>query len=174
MAINDTNNTIPAEHRLAAGRNFAQRNEKQKDFNPAEEDQIAAVPPGTNTITAATQTALDLKQDLNAKLTTYVGTKIYRALLAQAATTAPTATVLENTLGGTVVWSYVSTGTYRATLAGVFTSAKTLTIISGDSGYILSAARITNDVVQVTAKSDPGTGSDDAMTITSLSITVYP
>ena len=31
--------------------------------------------------------------------------KVYRALLSQTGTAAPTATVLENTLGGTVVWT---------------------------------------------------------------------
>lgn len=51
---------------------------------------------------------------------------VYTALLTQSGTDAPVATVLENTLGGTVVWSYVSTGTYRATLSGAFTSNKTV------------------------------------------------
>lgn len=51
--------------------------------------------------------------------------KVYTALLTQSGTDAPTATVLENTFSGTVVWSYVSTGTYRATLSGAFTENKT-------------------------------------------------
>ena len=51
---------------------------------------------------------------------------VYTALLTQTGTDAPVATVLENTLGGTVVWSYVSTGTYRATLASAFTADKTV------------------------------------------------
>ena len=42
--------------------------------------------------------------------------KVYTALLSQLGTDAPVATVLENTLGGDIVWSYVSEGTYSATI----------------------------------------------------------
>lgn len=38
--------------------------------------------------------------------------KVYTALLTQTGTSAPVATVLENTLGVTPVWSYLSTGVY--------------------------------------------------------------
>jgi hypothetical protein len=51
--------------------------------------------------------------------------KVYTALLTQTGTDAPVATVLENTLGGTVVWSYFGLGDYFATLSGVFTENKT-------------------------------------------------
>jgi len=50
----------------------------------------------------------------------------YVALLSQDGTSAPTATVLENTLGGTVVWSYSDVGVYIATLANTFTDGKTV------------------------------------------------
>lgn len=53
------------------------------------------------------------------------GVKKYVALLSQSGTDAPVATVLENTLGGTVVWSYDDVGSYIATLAGVFAANKT-------------------------------------------------
>ena len=39
--------------------------------------------------------------------------KVYTALLTQSETDAPVATVLENTLGGEVVWSYMSEGFYK-------------------------------------------------------------
>jgi len=48
----------------------------------------------------------------------------YVALLTQSGTSAPTATVLENTLGGTVVWSYLSVGQYVGTLTGAFVENK--------------------------------------------------
>jgi len=51
--------------------------------------------------------------------------KVYTALLTQTGTDAPVATVLENTLGGTVVWSYVAGGRYIGTLSGAFTVNKT-------------------------------------------------
>jgi len=57
--------------------------------------------------------------------------KVYRATLSQTGTSAPVATVLENTLGGTVVWSYLGNASYQATLAGGFTVGKT--IISPDN-----------------------------------------
>lgn len=70
--------------------------------------------------------------------------KIYTALLNQSGTSAPTATVLENTLGGTVVWSYDSIGGYTATLSGAFTENKTVVNMmptnyydGGDVGQIL-------------------------------------
>ena len=52
--------------------------------------------------------------------------KVYRALLTQTGTNAPVATVLENTLGGTVVWSYGDVGIYLATLSvPILTADKT-------------------------------------------------
>ena len=51
--------------------------------------------------------------------------KVYRALLTQTGTNAPVATVLENTLGGDVVWTRGLTGIYFGTLAGAFPSGKT-------------------------------------------------
>lgn len=50
--------------------------------------------------------------------------KRYRALITQTGTAAPVATVLENTLGGTLVWTRLTSGTYRGTLTGAFPVAK--------------------------------------------------
>lgn len=57
--------------------------------------------------------------------------RVYTALLTQSGTAAPVATVLENTLGGTVVWSRNDVGTYVATLSGAFTANKTFFLTSG-------------------------------------------
>lgn len=59
------------------------------------------------------------------------GPKVYKALLTQTGASAPVATVLENTLGGTVVWTRTGVGTYEGTLTGAFTIGKTFSI-----GYI--------------------------------------
>lgn len=56
--------------------------------------------------------------------------KVYTAILTQTSTNAPVATVLENTLGGTVVWSYNSVGFYTATLVSAFTTNKTQVFMS--------------------------------------------
>lgn len=45
---------------------------------------------------------------------------VYTAFLAQSGTDAPTATVKQNTLGGTVVWTRAGVGRYVGTLAGAF------------------------------------------------------
>jgi hypothetical protein len=49
--------------------------------------------------------------------------KVYRALMTQSGTNAPTANVLENTLGN-IVWAYNSIGTYTGTLDGAFSASK--------------------------------------------------
>ena len=58
-------------------------------------------------------------------------TKKYIALLTQEGTNAPVATVLENTLGGTVVWSYQGSGAYQAYLAGGFQDENKIAIFTG-------------------------------------------
>jgi hypothetical protein len=59
--------------------------------------------------------------------------KVYTALLTQSGTTAPVATVLENTIGN-IVWSYSTPGSYLATLTGAFTNGKTFVSITGNAG----------------------------------------
>ncbi|MCA9747523.1 MAG: hypothetical protein KC414_00280, partial [Romboutsia sp.] len=61
--------------------------------------------------------------------------KVYRALVTQSGTSAPTAVVLENTLGGTPVWSYITPGTYRLTLSGAFTLNKTAINIGNNNFF---------------------------------------
>lgn len=61
---------------------------------------------------------------------------VYTALLSQSGTDAPVATVLENTLGGTVVWTRSGIGNYVGTLAGVFTINKTISPLFGTGGGI--------------------------------------
>lgn len=56
--------------------------------------------------------------------------KKYVALITQTGTNNPNALVLENTLGGTVVWTRSSTGVYYGTLTGVFTNLKTWCMIN--------------------------------------------
>ena len=58
----------------------------------------------------------------------------YVALLSQNGTAAPVATVLKNTLGGTVVWTRNVAGEYFGTLVGAFTSGKT-TLFAGSESF---------------------------------------
>ena len=55
--------------------------------------------------------------------------KVYTAILTQADTDAPAAVVLENTLGGAVVWTRNAVGQYFGTLADAFTLNKTFCIL---------------------------------------------
>lgn len=107
-----------------------------------------------------------------------VAVKVYRALLTQATTAAPSATVLENSLGDTVVWARSSTGTYTATLVGAFTSAKTFLITTGEAGTIAALknvliTRTSADVVTVTTGSG-GTLEDSVLSNSPVQILVYP
>lgn len=58
-----------------------------------------------------------------------VGYKEYVALLTQAGTDAPVATVLSNTIGE-IVWTRIITGYYNATSSGLFTPNKTAIVVA--------------------------------------------
>ena len=88
--------------------------------------------------------------------------KKYTALLTQTGTNAPVATVLENTLGGEVVWSYDGVGEYLGTLAGAFPQDKTIRIIGSPTGGIGAQVNCL------------WTGSADIIYIESLDITASP
>jgi len=128
--------------------------------------------------------------DFAAQLVPAPAYKVYTALLTQSGTNAPVATVLENTLGGTVVWSYSGTGSYQATLTGAFTS-KTFFYISSEAGYnngpqiygqeIRTLTRITDDIVVLnniglnfTAGVYSSAGEADNFPNVSIEIRVYP
>ena len=59
--------------------------------------------------------------------------KVYTALLTQSGTNAPVATVLENTLGGDIVWTRLGVGTYQGELISAFEFGKTFVIVSNAS-----------------------------------------
>lgn len=105
--------------------------------------------------------------------------KVYVALLTQSGTNAPVATVLENTLGGTVVWSYNDIGDYAATLNNAFTENKTL-LFFGNANVASDAVkigfyRLTDDVLSLTTADGSDTLANDLMqNSTSIQILVYP
>ncbi|MEO7509328.1 MAG: Ig-like domain-containing protein [Pyrinomonadaceae bacterium] len=107
------------------------------------------------------------------------GLKRYRALLTQTSTGSPTATVLENSLGGTVVWARTGTGTYTGTLSSTFTASKTMVFMGPDwAGNItafsmLKATRTSTSVITIETASI-NTPADGQMTDTSIEILVYP
>jgi hypothetical protein len=107
--------------------------------------------------------------DVMGTLPTY---KIYTALLTQALTLPPTATVLENNLSGNIVWSYNTAGFYVGTLIGAFTANKTACIISGIYIGSSQAIRKDDDTVHVFTDDTLG-GVDNKLEETTLEIRVY-
>ena len=107
--------------------------------------------------------------------------KVYTALLTQVGTNAPTATVLENTLGGTIVWTYNTTGQYVGTLSNAFPVNKTFAVIQNNAnqsgGYTneFSFGRFTDSTLFLnTQRSDStSTGVNNLLYYTSVEIRVY-
>ena len=101
---------------------------------------------------------------------------VYTALLTQSGTDAPVATVLQNTLGGTVVWSRNTTGDFSATLVGAFTTNKTtvLSSINGDqsAGYVILYETPSEDEVKLYQKNNSSVSADQLGC--TVEIRVYP
>lgn len=112
------------------------------------------------------------------------GVKRYVALLSQSGTDDPTAVELENTLGGTVVWTRDTVGVYSGTLAGAFPDPlKTAVIVAGRAGanpaYTTGAEVAPPDAIQlrtvtVSFGNEETIESDDVLQGTVIDIRVYP
>ena len=100
-----------------------------------------------------------------------LGYTVYTALVTQAGTAAPVATVLQNTTGGTIVWSKTGTGAYTATISdSLFTLNKTMVFING--GSATSTANIEwASPTRTTVTLD--TTADSVLTGASLEIRIY-
>ena len=100
--------------------------------------------------------------------------RVYTARLTQSGTNAPVATVLENTLGGTVTFEYTGPGLYNAVLAGAFTINKTTAMLwGGTSSQLFKAFSTTVDRVVLGTYNTAGVVANDQMGITTLEIRVY-
>lgn len=107
------------------------------------------------------------------------GALVYRALLNQTGVAAPTATILQNSLPGTPVWSYVAPGQYFVTLAGVFLANKTfyniLACADATVDAFSSAVRQDNNtLIIITGSVGGGIGTDGRLLNTPFEILVYP
>jgi hypothetical protein len=100
--------------------------------------------------------------------------KVYTALLTQSGEAAPVATVLENTLGGTVVWARDDTGVYVATLSGAFTNNKTFIYCYNASAAFVFAIRLNADTISIsTYFPDSDTPADGKLSANPIEIRVY-
>ena len=116
------------------------------------------------------------------------GVKVYRALLTQRNTNAPTATVQENTLGADVTWVYSDTGIYVAELAlPVLTAGKTCLpplnasqTMEGSSQFVVTSFYYTDStqLAVQTAIADIAAGTltltDELLADSYVQIIVYP
>jgi len=106
--------------------------------------------------------------------------KVYTALLTQSGTDAPVATVLENTLGGTLVWTRYSAGIYKATLSSVFTENKTVVYPDYAVGYYINnlsttirGSRVSSNDISI-EYSGGVDFSDEGISNVLIEIRVYP
>jgi hypothetical protein len=104
--------------------------------------------------------------------------KTYVALLTQSGTSAPTATVLQNTLGVTPTLSYVGVGTYRITATGIGSETRSFYGLSGNFTGALTGAldiviyRVSDNVLEIYT-ADGGSGQNGVLLNTSLEIRLY-
>jgi hypothetical protein len=103
----------------------------------------------------------------------------YTALISQSGTSAPTAIVLDNTLGGTVVWTRNSTGVYFGTLSGAFTVNKSIANIDMPNGTGNPITRLqwvfgSTSVLQISSKNSSETLTDGILSSAVIKIEVYP
>lgn len=107
--------------------------------------------------------------------------KVYVALLSQTGTSAPVATVLENTLGGTVVWTRSVAGLYLGTLSGAFTASKTICFSTVSASSIGTPTNVLQSQISRDNSNDVklafiqnATGLSDVFTDLNVEIRVYP
>lgn len=100
---------------------------------------------------------------------------VYTALISQSGTSAPTATVLENTTGQTFTWSYLTVGQYKATYSSTLDNNKTaVTFINGAyTGNFSPSIFVNSGDVTVHAKNG-ATATDGILSKNFLEIRIYP
>ena len=102
--------------------------------------------------------------------------KVYRALLTQTSTNAPTSTIIENTLSGDIVWTRNSPGNYTGTLTGEFLLGKTFYPTYGSTNGLdrFFMHRIDDNTFKIyTLSYDETTSLDDVLHNTPIEVIVY-
>jgi hypothetical protein len=96
----------------------------------------------------------------------------YTALLTQTGTSAPVATVLENTIG-TITITRSGTGEYTITSSGLFTLNKTTFDITPIQGFIKQSALSNINTIVFETRSTSNVASDELLASKKLEIRVY-
>jgi hypothetical protein len=104
---------------------IVQLQDEDTDIWSAIEDIQGDVTTIQGDITTIENNVVNLQEDVEALQPTY---KVYTALLSTFEDNAPTAVILENTIGS-IVWTRVAEGFYQATLSSAFTLNKTFVLV---------------------------------------------
>lgn len=109
-----------------------------------------------------------------------LGYLVYTALLTQVDTEAPTATVLENTLGDTIGTLYVSGGQFYVFYNGIssFDAAKTVilmgTVPTSFSGDLVYSAYVDSGSIKIDCQDTAGNFLNNSLSNTPIEIRVFP
>lgn len=102
--------------------------------------------------------------------------KVYTAIVSQSGENAPTAIILENTLGQVPTFSYNTVGNYDINVTGnIFTNNKTFVSITAgatNEDMTLKASALVSNSVSITRHSS-GVPADGSITNASIEIRVY-
>lgn len=104
--------------------------------------------------------------------------KVYAFIANQTGTDAPVMTVLQNDLGGTVVWARSVTGQYEGTLSGAFPVDKTMITVNGclasqvANGVVTELSRTSDNLLTIIT-SDGGSPVDGQLFNTGFKVEVY-
>jgi hypothetical protein len=100
----------------------------------------------------------------------------YVALITQAGTAAPVATVLSNNLTATLTWARTGVGVYTLTAnAATFTANKTIVFLNAGSGITLISSERTSDTVLTVKTFVPSNGAavDASITNGAFEVRIY-
>jgi len=100
------------------------------------------------------------------------GYTVYTALVTQAGVAAPTATVLQNSITGTLTWARTGAGVYTLTSNGTaFTVNKTILFLNvgdGEANQMLMWTRTSSSIITLNTN-----GADDRITAGAFELRVY-
>lgn len=102
---------------------------------------------------------------------------VYSALLTQSGTSAPTASVLQNTLGGTLVWTYNGVGDYLGNLTGAFPDADKVFMLIGPGTTSAKEFQVDYDSdnrIRVRSYDNANNPYNNKLTKTAFELRVYP
>ena len=105
-----------------------------------------------------------------------LGYTVYTAALIQTGTSAPVATVLQNTTGGTFTWSYTNAGRYQIAVSGITLPANKVAVFLSSSEGDLGLGGVigTTTKIEVSQWQSSGASLLDGMAAgTSIEIRIY-